>query len=213
MDEHRENLHQAQKNEGKKYPKIYTKTGDKGMSSTFTGERRPKNDTIFEALGATDELSCAIGLAAEYCKEAAIPVVSELEQIQCVLQDIGSCVATPISSARESHRKLTGFSGENVTDLEKLIDEYTADLPPLENFIIPSGGKSSSSLHLARSICRRAERSVTPLVKSGEMDGEPLQYLNRLSDFLFTVARYSAKKEGKDEIIYRRIHPAEAEDK
>ncbi|XP_033747939.1 corrinoid adenosyltransferase-like [Pecten maximus] len=201
----------ARKNEGKKYPKIYTKTGDKGLSSTYTGERRPKSDAIFEALGSTDELSCAIGLAAEFCKEANIPVISELEQIQCVLQDIGSCVATPLSSARDSHLKMTRFNAELVTDLERLIDDYTAELPPLENFIIPSGGKSSSSLHLARSICRRAERHVTPLVKSGEMDAEPLQYLNRLSDFLFTVARYSAKKEGREEVIYRRIYPAETD--
>ncbi|XP_060068735.1 corrinoid adenosyltransferase MMAB-like [Ylistrum balloti] len=203
----------AQKNEGKKFPKIYTKTGDKGTSSTYTGERRPKNDVIFEALGSTDELSCAIGLAAEYCRDSDIPVVTDLVKIQCVLQDVGSCVATPLSSARDSHLKMTKFNGKHVTDLEKLIDQYTAELPPLENFIIPSGGKSSSSLHLARSICRRAERHVTPLVRSGEIDVEPLQYLNRLSDFLFTIARYSAKKEGKEEMIYIRVYPTETDDK
>ncbi|XP_069129338.1 corrinoid adenosyltransferase MMAB-like, partial [Argopecten irradians] len=170
----------AQKSEGQKFPKIYTKTGDKGSSSTYTGERRPKSDIIFEALGSTDELSCAIGLAAaEFCKEANLPILSELEQIQCVLQDVGSCVATPLSSARDSHFNFCDQVNKHVTDLERLIDDYTAELPPLENFIIPSGGKSSASLHLARTICRRAERQVTPLVRSGEISGEPLQYLNR----------------------------------
>ncbi|KAJ8378254.1 hypothetical protein AAFF_G00244580 [Aldrovandia affinis] len=196
----------ATKSEGRSsVPKIYTKTGDKGFSSTFTGERRPKEDQIFEALGTTDELSCAIGLAREFCIDRGHSFTEELEKIQCVLQDVGSNIATPQSSARQSHIKKTAFSGQPISDLESWIDRYTEELPPLTNFILPSGGKSSAALHVARSVCRRAERSVAPIVRSGEADAEVAKFLNRLSDYLFTLARYAAMKEGNSETIYRRL--------
>ncbi|XP_056148870.1 corrinoid adenosyltransferase isoform X2 [Lampris incognitus] len=165
-------------------PKIYTKTGDKGFSSTFTGERRPKEDHVFEALGTTDELSSAIGLAREFCIDKGHSFTHQLDKIQCVLQDVGSNIATPRSSARESHIKKTKFGTQPVADLENWIDEFTEELPALANFILPSGGKSSAALHMARTVCRRAER--------------------RLSDYLFTVARYAAMKEGNEEKIYKR---------
>ncbi|XP_029637833.1 corrinoid adenosyltransferase isoform X2 [Octopus sinensis] len=184
--------------------KIYTKTGDKGKSSTFTGERRFKDDLIFDALGSTDELSSALGFAAELCKEKGHTMDNRLQTIQCVLQDVGSNIATPKSSASETQLKRTGFNDQHVKDLETWIDEYTAELPPLKNFILPSGGKTAASLHMARSICRRAERTVAPLVRHNEMDPSALQYLNRLSDFLFTVARYTCMKEGGEETIYKR---------
>uniref|UniRef100_A0A3B5MTJ7 Corrinoid adenosyltransferase MMAB n=1 Tax=Xiphophorus couchianus TaxID=32473 RepID=A0A3B5MTJ7_9TELE len=187
-----------------KSPKIYTKTGDKGFSSTFTGERRPKEDHIFEALGNTDELSSAIGLAREFCLDKGHTFTDQLDKIQCILQDVGSNIATPRSSAREIHRKRTKFSPQAITDLETWIDHFTEELPPLTNFILPSGGKSSAALHLARTVCRRAERSVAPIVRSGEADPDVAKFLNRLSDYLFTVARYAAMKETKEEKIYRR---------
>nr|XP_033810687.1 corrinoid adenosyltransferase [Geotrypetes seraphini] len=190
-----------------KVPKIYTKTGDKGFSSTFTGERRPKDDQIFEALGTTDELSSAIGLAREFCIDHEHPFVDQLDKIQCMLQDIGSNVATPISSARESHLKRTSFDENPVLELEQWIDEYCDQLPPLTSFILPSGGKSSASLHLARAVCRRAERCVLPVVQAGEADPNVARYLNRLSDYLFTLARYAAKLEGNQETIYTKDDP------
>ncbi|XP_030271684.1 corrinoid adenosyltransferase MMAB [Sparus aurata] len=185
-------------------PKIYTKTGDKGFSSTFTGERRPKEDHIFEALGNTDELSSAIGLAREFCVDKGHTFTDQLDKIQCILQDVGSNIATPRSSARESHTKRTKFTAGPITDLETWIDAFTAELPPLTNFILPSGGKSSAALHLARTVCRRAERSVAPIVRSGEADPDVAKFLNRLSDYLFTLARYAAMKEGSEEKIYKR---------
>uniref|UniRef100_A0A674ARL2 Corrinoid adenosyltransferase MMAB n=1 Tax=Salmo trutta TaxID=8032 RepID=A0A674ARL2_SALTR len=224
----------ASKTDGEsRIPKIYTKTGDKGFSSTYTGERRPKEDCVFEALGTTDELSSAIGLAREFCIDKGHTFTDQLEkvrvvtfsvhfggvmmnvifysmftlltpQIQCVLQDVGSNIATPLSSARESHIKKTKFSSQPVADLESWIDEFTEKLPPLTSFILPSGGKSSAALHIARTVCRRAERSVSPIVRSGEADPDVAKYLNRLSDYLFTVARYIAMKEGNEETIYKR---------
>lgn len=190
-------------------PKIYTKTGDKGTSALFTGERRNKDDQIFEALGSVDELSSSIGLAMEFCKEKKLCFVNELEKIQCVLQDVGSTVATPLGHARDAHIKRTQFSVGHVSDLEQWIDAYTEKLPPLKNFIIPSGGKCSSSLHLCRAICRRAERRLASI--RDEIDGEPLRYLNRLSDYFFTIARFSVQEEGNSEIVYRRPRAGQQE--
>ncbi|XP_034452055.1 corrinoid adenosyltransferase isoform X2 [Hippoglossus hippoglossus] len=197
--------HRSYSTEGDtKIPKIYTKTGDKGFSSTFTGERRPKEDDIFQALGNTDELSSAIGLAREFCLDKGHTFTYQLDKIQCILQDVGSNIATPRSSARESHTKKTQFTAQPITDLETWIDDFTKELPPLTNFILPSGGKSSAALHMARTVCRRAERSVSPIVRSGEADPDVAKFLNRLSDYLFTVARYAAMKEGSEETIYKR---------
>ncbi|KAK5871435.1 hypothetical protein PBY51_004318 [Eleginops maclovinus] len=190
--------------EDSRVPKIYTKTGDKGFSSTFTGERRPKEDHIFEALGNTDELSSAIGLAREFCLDKGHTFTYQLDKIQCILQDVGSNIATPQSSARESHISRTKFTAQPISELETWIDTFTEELPPLTNFILPSGGKGSAALHLARTVCRRAERSVAPIVRSGEADPDVAKFLNRLSDYLFTAARYAAMKEGNVETVYKR---------
>uniref|UniRef100_A0A8C6AEM6 Corrinoid adenosyltransferase MMAB n=1 Tax=Marmota marmota marmota TaxID=9994 RepID=A0A8C6AEM6_MARMA len=187
-----------------KTPKIYTKTGDKGFSSTFTGERRPKDDQVFEAVGTTDELSSAIGFAMELIEEKGHTFAEELQKIQCVLQDVGSALATPRSSAREAHLRHTAFEAGPTLELEQWIDKYSRQLSPLTAFILPSGGKSSSALHFCRAVCRRAERRVVPLVQMGETDANVAKFLNRLSDYLFTVARYAAMKEGNQEKIYRR---------
>lgn len=149
-------------------------------------------------------MSSAIGLAREFCIEKGHKFTDQLDKIQCVLQDVGSNIATPRSSARENHIKKTKFSPQPVTDLENWIDKFTEELPQLTNFILPSGGKSSAALHVARTVCRRAERSVAPIVRSGEADPDVAKFLNRLSDYLFTLARYTAMKEGNTETIYRR---------
>lgn len=189
---------------GKNELKIYTKTGDKGTTSLFTGERRPKTDPIFVALGTTDELSSALGLAREFCIDANnARILGNLEEIQCILQDLGSHVATPLSSSSDKHKTRTEFTA-SVEDLEKWIDEYSEELPPLRNFILPSGGKSSSALHVARSICRRLERSLFPILERGDLHSDVYKYVNRLSDFLFTAARFAANFEGKTEFIYQR---------
>ena len=189
--------------------KIYTKTGDKGTSSLFTGERRPKSDLVFDVLGDVDELNSNIGMCREILKDSwqqenFEEITKMLEKVQCSLLDVGSCVATPISSSTEKMQQRTKFDSDLVTELEQFIDKFTQDLPELKNFILPSGGKSSCSLHICRSICRRAERKMSVLLNKKNVDIVVSSYLNRLSDFLFTLARYVAAMEGQSEIIYKK---------
>ena len=184
--------------------------GDKGSSALFTGERRSKSDEVFEALGTIDELSSHIGLAMATTANQTTPFLEELQRIQCILQDIGSVVATPYSSARQTHRDKVTFSKRHTDELEEWIDEYSKVLPPLANFILPGGSATSSNLHIARTVCRRAERRVTPLVNTDEIDPEALKYLNRLSDYLFVLARFSAKQDKREETIYIRPDPNES---
>lgn len=187
-------------------PKIYTKGGDGGSSSLFTGERRSKADAIFEALGTIDELSSHLGLAMSHANPK-FAYIDQLQRIQCILQDVGSLVATPHSSSREAHRVKVSFNSRHTTELEEWIDEYTKELPPLQNFILPGGSVTSSALHVARSVCRRAERKLLPLLEQNELDKEAQIYLNRLSDFLFVLARFAARLDRVEETIYIRPDP------
>lgn len=187
--------------------KVYTRTGDKGQSSLYTGERRRKNDDVFHALGDVDELNAYIGIAREHCRAAGnTPELTEhLDEIQCRLMDVGSHLATPRSDEGESAKmQRTKVQDAWVARLEQWIDAMDSDLPPLKNFILPSGGPGSSALHLARTVCRRAERTVVPLVESGVADGAAGRYLNRLSDFLFVAARYACAKGGYTETVWRK---------
>ncbi|KAI8368540.1 Adenosylcobalamin biosynthesis, ATP:cob(I)alamin adenosyltransferase-like protein [Blakeslea trispora] len=186
--------------------KIYTKTGDKGSASLYNGERRDKDDIIFEALGTTDELSSNLGLAIEHLEDHdwGRDLIKKLVKIQCLLQDIGSNIATPRENSQENRLIRTVFDplGDHVTQLESWIDEYDEQLPKLSHFILPSGGKSSACLHVARTVCRRAERRVQPLSRTGLCDESVAIFLNRLSDFLFNAARWASHTQGKEEKIY-----------
>jgi len=185
--------------------KIYTKTGDHGESSLFTGERRSKDDSVFHALGTADELNSFIGLAREHCVSCRNGLEDKLQTIQSLLLDIGANIATPRkSSDADARLQRTDFPKTHVAILEQWIDELDAQLPSLRNFILPSGGLAAAHLHISRSVCRRAERIVTPMVHNGDVSPAVGQYLNRLSDFLFVAARHSAKMEGKEETIYKK---------
>ncbi|KAG8464267.1 hypothetical protein KFE25_003330 [Diacronema lutheri] len=185
--------------------RIYTRGGDKGKSSLYNGERRSKADAVFCALGDTDELSASLGVAAEFCAGDTALLRSQITWIQCRLLDIGSVIATPLTTtADEQKRKLAAFDRAETARLEGWIDELERELPPLTNFVLYSGGRCSTLLHLARTICRRAERSTTPLVLAGDTPAEVQEYLNRLSDFLFVAARHAAYAEGKPESAYSK---------
>ena len=124
--------------------KIYTKTGDKGTSALYTGDRLPKDDTIFECLGSIDELNANLGLAREYIKKVPNMSTTQLEEIQARLIDVGSHVATPRTSDHEKKVAHTEFDEDHIKNLENWIDVWDQELPPLKNFILPSGGLAAS---------------------------------------------------------------------
>ncbi|MBM7619579.1 cob(I)alamin adenosyltransferase [Bacillus tianshenii] len=167
--------------------KIYTKTGDKGQTSLVYGQRVDKNHERVEAYGTCDEANSMIGLAISYLRDEKFDKKDKLLQsfqtIQTILFHVGAELATP--AGKEVRWKL---KEEHVAKLEEELDTLDATLPPLKNFILPGGTKAGAALHCARTIVRRAERSAVSL--SRELSPNVLAYLNRLSDYLFVVARY-----------------------
>ncbi|GBF91190.1 hypothetical protein Rsub_04859 [Raphidocelis subcapitata] len=191
--------------EGEAKFKIYTKTGDAGSAALYTGERRPKEDAVFAALGDVDELNCALGAAREFCApELHGALAAQLAHLQSRLLDVGSAVATPAGAASERQLARVQFDAAETVRLEAWIDSMDEQLPPLRNFILPSGGRAASLLHLSRAVCRRAERAVAPLARAGEVRPEVGAFLNRLSDYLFQAARWAAMKEGREETVYKK---------
>ncbi|MGA7393042.1 MAG: cob(I)yrinic acid a,c-diamide adenosyltransferase [Terrimicrobiaceae bacterium] len=162
--------------------KIYTRTGDEGSTSLFSGERVSKTNLRVEACGALDELNCIIGVAR--AASPAAPAEAYLAKIQSQLFSLGADLAT---SGRKPGAPC--ITHADVEWLETEIDRMTSDLPPLRHFILPGGSASAAQIHLARAVCRRAERVVVDLATSEEFGGDALRFLNRLSDFLFTLAR------------------------
>jgi cob(I)alamin adenosyltransferase len=198
----------------KKSP-IYTKTGDKGTSSLYNGERKPKDDLVFEALGGVDELNSDLGLAREFCllhvrdQETRDELAQMIMDVQNRLLDVGASVATPIDNSTEKKLERVKFYEEHLTTLEKWIDLLDHRLPPLRNFILPGGGVCAAQLHVARTVCRTAERRVVPLVREDHVDPIIQRYLNRLSDFLFVAARTATRGEGKEEVIWKKAKSEE----
>ncbi len=184
--------------------KVYTRTGDKGTSSLYSGERRRKDDPVFEALGDIDELNAAIGLARQHSHDSGFTILErQLEIIQSRLMDVSAHVATPRQQdVAEAKINRTEVETVWITTLENWIDDLDKQLTPLVKFILPSGGITATTLHLCRTICRRAERKVVGLALDGAVDDRAVKYLNRLSDFIFTAARFSAKEQGFGETLY-----------
>lgn len=171
--------------------KIYTKTGDHGETSLFSGGRVSKAHLRVEAYGTVDELNSVIGAA-----RAAQPSAQTdewLETVQNHLLHMGADLATPQDAKADW---IVRISAENITWLEMRIDEMTAVLPELKNFILPGGSPAAAQIHIARTVCRRAERLVVALGENEALGDHVLVYLNRLSDFLFTLARYENQQAG-----------------
>lgn len=168
--------------------RIYTRSGDKGTTSLVYGSRVPKNDLRVEAYGTCDEANSMIGLALSHLNEVTwdekAEFLKQMYRVQTILFHVGAELSTPID--REVAWKLRE---EHITELEEQIDAMSEDLPPLTQFILPSGHSASSSLHLARTVVRRAER-VAVTVQDELRSSLPISYLNRLSDYLFVAARY-----------------------
>jgi len=176
--------------------KIYTKTGDKGKTSLFSGERVTKNHARVETYGEIDELNSYIGMIAAFLPPKQHDLVAEIQDIQKTLFVIGAQLATKPHSERA--RQLFPLASTKIISLEQSIDRMESKLPPLHSFILPGGGPASASAHVARTVCRRAERRLVNLVQCEKpSDAKPdeqmaliQQFLNRLSDYLFVVARY-----------------------
>jgi len=183
--------------------KIYTRTGDAGETGLFGGARVAKTHPRVEAYGEVDELNSAIGLAlALGGPDTPGDLAAALRHIQDRLFDLGADLATPPGTAAGDW--LSRVPPAWTTELEAQIDALTATLPPLTAFILPGGTPLAGALHLARTVCRRAERRVLAAADAGEAVGAPVViYLNRLSDYLFVAARYANAQAGVADVAWR----------
>jgi len=200
-------------------PKIYTRTGDKGLTSLYNGERIPKSALYCDVVGDLDEISSSIGcvyIELEFktkqkssssesnLEEGTLEeVLRDLQWIQSRLLDLGSHVATPVNSSSSSDKKLqqTVFPDSNYIELEQRIDYYETKLPTLKNFILPYG-----STHMCRSITRRCERSMLPLLEKQNISLDAFIFINRLSDFFFVLGRHISNNIYlQEEIIYKKV--------
>jgi cob(I)alamin adenosyltransferase len=179
--------------------RIYTRTGDTGTTALGTGERRPKYDLRVEAYGTVDETNSALGMARLATSTSDERLDAMLGRIQNDLFDLGADLCTPDTGKKLEWEPLRIVTSQ-VTRLETEIDALNGDLQPLRSFVLPAGTPAAAALHLARTISRRAERLMVELAaQPEEIVGEPaLQYINRLSDFLFVAARYANLKAGGD---------------
>ena len=182
--------------------RIYTRTGDDGTTALGSGERRRKSDLRVAAYGTVDECNAAVGLARLSAAAESPELDAMLGRIQNDLFDLGADLATPPAPGEAEGARLRVVQAQ-VDRLERELDELNADLPALRSFVLPGGTPAAAALHLARTVCRRAERLMVDLkVDGGEPVGSAaLAYANRLSDFLFVAARF-ANDTGKADILW-----------
>jgi len=185
--------------------KIYTKTGDNGETGLLGGARVAKDTLRVEALGSVDEVNAALGVAiAELKSQRDDDLLALLATVQGHLFEVGAELATPKSSSAPSTSSPTPrIAGEHVAYLEREIDRLDTELTPLRAFILPGGSRGGALFHVARTVCRRAERAVVRLSRVEPVEREVLSYLNRLSDLLFVVARLVNAREGRWEVQWR----------
>lgn len=177
---------------GHRLSKIYTRTGDKGDTGLGDGSRVDKDHIRVEAFGTVDELNSIIGMILAY--DIPEEITTCLNRVQHHLFDLGGELCIP------GH---TALDDSYITYLETTLDNFNADLPNLKDFILPSGGHATSTCHLARTVCRRAERRIVTLSKDNNVTPYTISYLNRLSDLLFVVARVLARSENGSEVLWK----------
>ena len=170
--------------------KIYTKTGDKGETGLFGGERVSKHSTRLDAYGTVDELNSFLGLAILEVNNQEIKNI--IKEIQQKLFVVGSDLATP-QTEKNQKLKITRTPDEYIDETEKLIDKFESQLDELKNFILPGGSKGSALLHICRTIARRAEREIVALKNTEEIGNNIVIFLNRLSDLFFVLSRFENK--------------------
>ena len=188
--------------------KIYTKKGDNGMTSLASGERVGKDFSRICAYGDVDELNAALGV----CRHSADDdkyLGGILKFLQSDLFVLGADLAMPLKvgafgQGKSARGGVVRIKSADIKKLEKLIDKIESKLKPLKNFILPDGCEAAAFLHLARTVCRRAERAVAALAKKEKINPETIKYLNRLGDLLFVMARYANMKEGVKEDKWTR---------
>jgi cob(I)alamin adenosyltransferase len=180
--------------------KIYTKTGDAGDTGLFGGGRVPKDDPRVEAYGDVDELNAVIGMA------RAVEVMPRIDEVLVPLQRdlfaIGALLATPDREKMAQHLEKARIDERRIAQLEAAIDDAESELAPLRAFILPGGTPKAAALHVARTVCRRAERHVVRLHHAVELPALVVIYLNRLSDLLFVLARLANARAGAGEVTW-----------
>jgi cob(I)alamin adenosyltransferase len=186
--------------------KVYTRHGDKGQTHLVGGRRVAKDDPRIESYGTIDELNSVLGIVrASNDAAAPSPATQRLDQIlrqvQNELFDLGSELATPPDAAWEG---MIRIGPEQITVLERTIDECQADLEPLKSFILPGGGMIAAFLHQARTVCRRAERDILRLMHREPIGPAVLGYVNRLSDLLFVLSRWMSHHQGEPEYLWEK---------
>jgi cob(I)alamin adenosyltransferase len=179
--------------------KIYTKTGDEGKTSLFGGKRVEKNHIRLEAYGTIDELNSVLGVSSSFNNDELVK--KTINDIQNSLFRVGSELATP---EEVKSKAIVSISPEEINNIEKVIDDIELKLNPLKNFILPGGSKLAAFLHLARTVCRRAERKIIELDLNESINPDILVYINRLSDLLFVLARFANHLSSTPEIEWKQ---------
>jgi len=178
--------------------KIYTRTGDRGDTGLFGGGRVGKDDVRVDAYGEVDELNAVVGVVR--ATAPASPIATLLEQVQRDLFSIGAILATPDLEKMRRQLEKARLDDARIAELERMIDTAEERLEPLKAFILPGGAPQAAALHVARTVCRRAERRVVHLARDVELPAVVIVYLNRLSDLLFTLARLANHEAGAPDV-------------
>ncbi|MGX1022895.1 cob(I)yrinic acid a,c-diamide adenosyltransferase [Flavobacterium sp. CS20] len=178
--------------------KIYTKTGDKGKTSLFSGRRVAKHDLRIESYGSIDELNSYIGVVKDHAPSGEN--LDLINKVQDRLFNIGSILATETEKIKNRKIKIPKIHDTDIEELEKAMDVMNEQLPKMTHFLLPGGHPVVSFCHVARCVCRRAERRITALAQEETVDTNVLKYVNRLSDFLFVLSRYWGKKTNAKEV-------------